>query len=87
MSTLNEHLLGACWGLPKASSRHLNGVFKTPKRHGEPDGRHRARTVYVGHKSGQEIPSDTQGCPAGCGILGATPLVRIGDRGKHSKTL
>ncbi|KAL0303239.1 UNVERIFIED_CONTAM: hypothetical protein Sradi_6192000 [Sesamum radiatum] len=28
---------------------------------------------------------DAQGCPAGCGLSGATPLERKGDRGKHSK--
>ncbi|KAL0392730.1 UNVERIFIED_CONTAM: hypothetical protein Sradi_2495800 [Sesamum radiatum] len=34
MSALNEHLLGAYWGLPRAGSRHLKGVFRVPERHG-----------------------------------------------------
>ncbi|KAL0427396.1 UNVERIFIED_CONTAM: hypothetical protein Slati_2914400 [Sesamum latifolium] len=32
--------------------------------------------AYVGHNDGQEVPCDAQGCPTGCGISGATPLVR-----------
>ncbi|KAL0412160.1 UNVERIFIED_CONTAM: hypothetical protein Slati_3805700 [Sesamum latifolium] len=30
---LNEHLLEACWGPSRASSRHLKGVFRVPERY------------------------------------------------------
>ncbi|KAL0283435.1 UNVERIFIED_CONTAM: hypothetical protein Sangu_2890100 [Sesamum angustifolium] len=34
MLALNKHLLEACWGPPKVYSRHLKGVFRVPRRHG-----------------------------------------------------
>ncbi|KAL0434737.1 UNVERIFIED_CONTAM: hypothetical protein Sradi_0181600 [Sesamum radiatum] len=51
----------------------------------KPEGQRRARTAYVGHQNGRDVRCDAQGCPAGCGLSGATPLGRMGDRGRHSK--
>ncbi|KAL0418933.1 UNVERIFIED_CONTAM: hypothetical protein Sradi_1306800 [Sesamum radiatum] len=42
--------------------------------------------AYVGHNSGREVLCDRQDCPAGCGKTEATPLMRMGDRGKHFNT-
>ncbi|KAL0458307.1 UNVERIFIED_CONTAM: hypothetical protein Slati_0457900 [Sesamum latifolium] len=50
------------------------------------DEQHRAKMAYVGLERGREVPCNVQGCPAGCEISGTIPLVRMGDRGNHSKT-
>ncbi|KAL2240209.1 UNVERIFIED_CONTAM: hypothetical protein Sindi_0662100 [Sesamum indicum] len=58
---LNEHLLGACWGLQELSLGVSKECLESPKGL-ELDGWRMSRMAYIGHKRGQEVPFDMQDC-------------------------